>query len=40
MGTDPRAALRRLQLAAADGRLDALCERHAVRILTVFGSVV
>ena len=40
MGTDPREALRRLQLAAGDGRLDALCERHSVRILTVFGSVV
>jgi len=40
MGTDPRAALQLLQLTAADGRLDALCERHAVRILTVFGSVV
>lgn len=38
MGTDPRAALARLQDAAADGRLDALCARHGVRVLTVFGS--
>lgn len=40
MGTDPRAALQRLRDAAGDGRLDALCERQAVRLLTVFGSAV
>lgn len=40
MGTRPAAALQRLQAAAADGRLDPLCHRHAVRVLTVFGSTV
>jgi predicted nucleotidyltransferase len=40
MGTDPRTALSRLQAAAADGRLAALCERHALRVVTVFGSVL
>ena len=40
MGTDPRAALARLRAAADDGRLEALCRRHGVRVLTVFGSVV
>jgi predicted nucleotidyltransferase len=40
MGADPRTALERLQEAAADGRLDAACERHGVRVLTVFGSAV
>lgn len=40
MGTDPRTALTRLQAAADDGRLDALCERHALRLVTVFGSAV
>lgn len=40
MGTDPRTALARLQAAAQDGRLDDLCARHGVRVLTVFGSVV
>lgn len=40
MRVDPRQALGVLQAAAADGRLDALCERHAVRLLTVFGSAV
>jgi predicted nucleotidyltransferase len=38
MGLDPPAALGRLRAAADDGRLDALCERHGVRVLTVFGS--
>lgn len=40
MGADPRTALHRLRVAAADGGLDELCRRHAVRILTVFGSAV
>lgn len=40
MGTDPRTALTRLKAAAADGRLDALCRRHALRVVTVFGSVL
>lgn len=40
MGADPRSALGRLTDAAADGRLDEVCARHAVRVLTVFGSVV
>lgn len=40
MGADPRSALQQLQSAAADGRLDALCEQHALRLVTVFGSVV
>lgn len=40
MGTRPRAALQRLVAAAEDGRLDAVCERHRVRVLTVFGSTV
>lgn len=26
--------------AESDGRLDALCQRHAVRLLTLFGSAV
>src|SRR3954451_7764110 len=34
----PREGLARLRAAAASGELDALCERHAVRVLTVFGS--
>jgi predicted nucleotidyltransferase len=38
MGLHPRAALARLRAAADDGRLAALCERHGVRLLTVFGS--
>lgn len=33
-------ALARLREAAADGRLDELCRRHGVRLLTVFGSAV
>lgn len=40
MATDPREALSRLRAAAADGRLDELCRRHGVRVLTVFGSAV
>lgn len=40
MGVAPAVALASLRSAAADGRLDALCERHDIRILTVFGSVV
>ncbi len=40
MGTDPRTALDRLRAAAADGRLEQLCRRHGVRVLTVFGSAV
>lgn len=40
MGTDPRSAVRRLQDAAEDGRLDELCARHGVRVLTVFGSAI
>lgn len=34
----PRGGLARLQEQAADGRLDALCERHGIAILSVFGS--
>jgi len=37
MGT-PLEALDRLLAAAGSGDLDALCERHAIRVLTVFGS--
>ncbi|MBC7677486.1 MAG: hypothetical protein H7233_00610 [Pseudorhodobacter sp.] len=40
MGADPRQALAVLRVAADDGRLDALCERHGVRVLTVFGSAI
>jgi predicted nucleotidyltransferase len=40
MGTDPRTALQRLRAAADDGRLDELCRRHRVRVLTAFGSAV
>lgn len=40
MGTGPRAALQHLVDAAQDGRLDAVCARHRVRVLTVFGSTV
>lgn len=38
MGVPPHAALERLVAAARDGSLDALCARHDVRIVTVFGS--
>ena len=34
----PVEGLARLRAAAASGELDALCERHGVRVLTVFGS--
>ena len=40
MGTDPRTALTRLRAAADDGRLDQVCQRHGIRVLTVFGSAV
>lgn len=30
--------MQRLRAAADDGRLDELCRRHGVRVLTVFGS--
>jgi predicted nucleotidyltransferase len=36
--TTPAQALERLRAAAATGALDALCVRHSVRVLTVFGS--
>jgi len=34
----PRDGLARLRAAARSGELDALCARHRVRVLTVFGS--
>jgi predicted nucleotidyltransferase len=34
----PAQGLARLREAADSGRLDALCERHGVQVLTVFGS--
>lgn len=34
----PTAGLARLRAMAADGRLDELCDRHGVAVLTVFGS--
>lgn len=37
---DPAQGLARLRAAAADGRLDALCARHGLALLTVFGSAV
>lgn len=40
MGARPEEALATLRAAATDGRLDVLCERHRIRILTVFGSAV
>jgi predicted nucleotidyltransferase len=40
MGTDPRTGVERLRAAAEDGRLEQLCRRHAVRVLTVFGSAL
>lgn len=40
MAVNPREALAVLRAAAQDGRLDALCRRRQVRVLTVFGSVV
>lgn len=38
-GSGPAAGLARLAELAADGRLDELCERHGIAVLTVFGSV-
>ena len=38
MGTAPREGLSRLRAAALDGRLDELCRRHSIRVLTVFGG--
>lgn len=40
MGTEPHVALDSLRAAAEDGRLEELCRRHGVRVLTVFGSAV
>ncbi len=40
MGVAPGTALLTLRQAADDGRLDELCVRHRIRILTVFGSAV
>ena len=40
MGLDPRQALAVLREAAQDGRLEALCQAHDVRVLTVFGSAL
>lgn len=40
MGTSPGEALARLRQAAGEGVLDALCGRHRVRVLTVFGSAL
>jgi predicted nucleotidyltransferase len=34
----PAVGLDRLRAAAATGELDALCERHGVRVMSVFGS--
>jgi predicted nucleotidyltransferase len=34
----PAQGLARLRAAAVSGELDELCRRHAVRVLTVFGS--
>lgn len=34
----PTQGLAQLRVAAASGELDDLCQRHAVRVLTVFGS--
>ena len=34
----PREGLARLERAAESGEIDALCIRHGVRLLTVFGS--
>lgn len=40
MGHDAITALDRLRSAAEDGTLDEICERHDVRVLGVFGSVL
>lgn len=34
----PAEGLARLRAAAESGELDALCARHSIRVLTVFGS--
>lgn len=34
----PAEGLARLRASAATGELDALCRRHRIRVLTVFGS--
>jgi predicted nucleotidyltransferase len=36
--TDPRLALAGLMDAARDGRLDVLCEKFSVRVMSAFGS--
>jgi predicted nucleotidyltransferase len=36
----PAEGLRRLRAATRSSSLDALCARHAIRVLTVFGSAV
>lgn len=38
VSSGPAAGLVRLREQAADGRLDGLCERHGIAVLTVFGS--
>jgi predicted nucleotidyltransferase len=38
--TSPAEGLLRLRAAAETGALDAVCARHAVSVLTVFGSVL
>jgi predicted nucleotidyltransferase len=40
MTSAPGAALDRLRSAAADGTLDAICDRHGVRVLGAFGSAL
>lgn len=34
----PAAGLARLRVMATDGRLDELCERHGIAVLTVFAK--
>ena len=36
--SSPAEGLARLRAAAASGRLDEVCARHGLRVLTVFGS--
>lgn len=38
VASSSREAADSLRAAAADGRLDALCQRHGLRLLTAFGS--
>lgn len=38
--TDPRQALERLRHAADNGDLAALCQRHGITLLVVFGSAI